>query len=233
MDHLEAVSLHVTEKYVLGELTPDLREQFEEHYFDCAECARNVQALATFVTASRMVLEEKEISSKAPSRLERAERSDWLRWLRPAIALPAIAILVAMVVYQKAVTISSVRESSATQGIAQVYESSYRLQGATRGGNPASVRVRSNESFGLDFDFTPAQVSPNYKGNLVDSSGRTVLPFRLTAEETNKEIHLVIPGGIVHAGKYDLVVTGNSSVTNQSPKESEVLRIPFIVTTEP
>jgi len=34
MDHSEVVRLKVVEKYILGELTADLREQFEEHYFD-------------------------------------------------------------------------------------------------------------------------------------------------------------------------------------------------------
>jgi hypothetical protein len=35
MDHLEAKRIQAAEKYVLGELTPALRDEYEEHYFDC------------------------------------------------------------------------------------------------------------------------------------------------------------------------------------------------------
>ena len=44
MDHTQAISEKMTEKYLLDELTPQLRENFEEHFFDCLECARDVKA---------------------------------------------------------------------------------------------------------------------------------------------------------------------------------------------
>jgi anti-sigma factor RsiW len=49
MDHREAIRLQAAERYVLGELTKDLRDEYEEHYFDCAECAADVKATAAFV----------------------------------------------------------------------------------------------------------------------------------------------------------------------------------------
>jgi hypothetical protein len=38
-----------------------VREKYEEHYFDCAECATVLNALAYFVTASREILEERRV----------------------------------------------------------------------------------------------------------------------------------------------------------------------------
>jgi anti-sigma factor RsiW len=35
MKHEEAVQQLAIERYLLDELTPELREQFEEHLFDC------------------------------------------------------------------------------------------------------------------------------------------------------------------------------------------------------
>ena len=232
MDHIEAVQLQAAEKYVLGELAPELREQFEEHYFDCAECAKDLKALATFVTASRMIFKETEFSAQAPSHEVPRERANWFRWFRPAISVPAIAILAAIISFQNAVTIPSARKHAATQTSAEVYESSYRLQGATRGGNITKVMIRPNESFALDFDFTPAQVFPRYKGSVVDSSGHAVRTFEITGEQTNKELHLVVPGGIVHRGNYELVVVGDTGSLKQGPQNSEVLRIPFVVESE-
>ena len=37
MEHLQAIQLKAAERYVLGELPSDLREQYEEHFFGCAE----------------------------------------------------------------------------------------------------------------------------------------------------------------------------------------------------
>jgi Putative zinc-finger len=37
MDHHQATQLTAVEKYLLDELPPELRDEFEEHYFDCQE----------------------------------------------------------------------------------------------------------------------------------------------------------------------------------------------------
>jgi len=55
MDHNEAIQLQAAEKYVLGELSPPLRDEFEEHFFDCQECALDVKAAAGFVDNARHV----------------------------------------------------------------------------------------------------------------------------------------------------------------------------------
>ncbi len=56
MDHNEALRLHAVEKYALGELPASLRNEFEEHYFECEECAEDVRAAAEFVDNVRAVL---------------------------------------------------------------------------------------------------------------------------------------------------------------------------------
>jgi anti-sigma factor RsiW len=55
MDHNEALRLRAVEKYVLGELPPSLRDQFEEHFFECQECALDVKTTAGFVDNARAV----------------------------------------------------------------------------------------------------------------------------------------------------------------------------------
>ena len=56
MDHNEALRQQAAEKYVLGELPPTLRDEYEEHYFECEECAEDVRAAAEFVDNVRAVL---------------------------------------------------------------------------------------------------------------------------------------------------------------------------------
>src|SRR5436189_6090277 len=56
MDHDQAVKSQVCEKYLLGELSPELRNAFEEHYFSCVECAMQLRTAAELIGASQQIL---------------------------------------------------------------------------------------------------------------------------------------------------------------------------------
>jgi hypothetical protein len=226
MDHLEAVRLKAVEKYALGELPLDLREQFEEHYFDCSECANDLKALVTFMSAGRMVF-EKEAPAVAPSRESKPKWTGWFSWLRPAIAVPALAALAAVIVFQNLVTIPDLK-GRIPGATAQVYQSSYRVQGTTRGDSGSTITVEPNRSFALDFDFTPAKSFQNYQGKLLNPSGQTIMTFDLSSDEADKELHLVLPPGKVSAGKYDLVIAGGNGSSGTEGK-NEVQRLSFVI----
>jgi hypothetical protein len=229
MDHSDVVRLQAVEKYVLGELPADLKDEFEEHYFDCRECATDVKALATFVAASRMVFEE-TARETAGARSERGSIRGWFWWLRPVIAVPAMAALVAVMVFQNVVTIPELKQQARTDGAGQAYSASYHLQGATRGENTSDITVDPSESFALDFDFTPAVTYQSYTGSLTDRAGNTSFRFRVSGQMANKEVHVVIPGGKVRPGSYDLVFAGEGEALNGNAAVSrEVQRIPFTI----
>jgi hypothetical protein len=221
MDHQEAIQSNTLEKYILGELSADLREQFEAHYFDCPECAENLKSLSSFVSAGRICFEEAN-AAKDMSRGPIAQWS-WLAWLKPAIAAPAILVLAAVILFQAAGTIPPLKEGGRKQLLGQIYQSSFRLQGRTRGETSPKIAVRRNEAFALDFDFIPARSFPDYKGNLIDPSGHSALEFDIRGEEANKQLYLVIPGDELRAGSYELVFTGQSA----TQRADEVLRLSF------
>ena len=56
MNHDEAKHAMASERYLLDELAPADREQFEEHMFSCQECALDVRAGKAFIDQSRVVL---------------------------------------------------------------------------------------------------------------------------------------------------------------------------------
>src|ERR1700722_3356730 len=53
MDQNQSTNLLALEKNVLEELTPEVRDEIEEHFFDCQECATDLQATAAFMAAAR------------------------------------------------------------------------------------------------------------------------------------------------------------------------------------
>jgi putative zinc finger protein len=232
MDHTEVVRLQAVEKYMLGELSPELRDQFEEHYFDCPTCAADVTALHTFMAASRTILKEEAVVQPAP-RERQPERKGWFHWLRPAVALPAMAALVAVIVFQAVVTIPGLKERAASQSVAQVYDSSFRIQGATRGDNSSKVTISPNQSFALDFDFTPQLSFRSYKGMLIGPSGHPILTFGVPGSAANKELHLAVPGDKIHPGNYQLVFAGENENPNSDQKANEVQRLSFSVEFRP
>jgi hypothetical protein len=226
MNHNEAVEIQAAAKYVLCELSPVQREEYEDHYIDCPECAKDVHAAAAFADTTREVFRQ-EKQAEAAKNAER-QRGWWFAWLRPIVAVPAFAALLLVVGYQNTVTIPQA-EKKATRGSGQLFTSSHSLQMANvRGGEGVRVPVHPNESFALDFDFTPARTFDSYQCQLQDENGHSLLQVSIPGSSTNKEAHLAVPGGLVHPGKYSLVFTGVPGSQGQGNGE-EVLRFRFAV----
>ncbi|PYU52232.1 MAG: hypothetical protein DMG48_07465 [Acidobacteria bacterium] len=227
MDHNGAIRLQAAVKYVLGELSQAQRDEYEEHYFDCAECAVDIKALATFADTAREVLRQEKANNLALA--PGTARPAWLRWLQPVVAVPAFAALLLIITYQNTVTIPRERQD-ASSGAAQLFVSSRAPKMAvTRGDDDiAKYSVRQGQSLPLKFDFTPKRSFDAYVCQLQDESGRAALQVRVPGSFTNKELNLVVPASSVKHGRYTLVFTGDPGSIGQ-PTKDEVLRLDFTV----
>lgn len=100
MDHAEAARKFAAEQYLLGELSGAEREEFEEHFFYCSDCAAAVEAGTVLMANAREIFAEPGAFAR-PAVAERKSR--WLIWsgwrLAPAAAL-AGWVLVAVLGYQ-------------------------------------------------------------------------------------------------------------------------------------
>ena len=219
MDHEEALRLQAAVKYVLGELPRTERDSFEEHYFDCGECALDVRSAAAFADNARNVFRQE---------VREAPEGKWLAWFKPMVAVPAFAALLMIVAYQNMVTIPRVKQE-AMRGAGQVFTSVFSLQMAnTRGGEKIKIRVLPSEGFALKFDFTPAKAFNSYLCELQDASGRTLVQSTLPGASMNQEAEFAVRGGLVKPGEYNLVFTGVPDTHGQETRE-EVLRLGFLV----
>src|SRR5271169_2772034 len=121
MEHLEAIEMKAAERYVLGDLPGDLREQYEDHFFSCMECAEELKLAAAFVENTRAALETEAMAT--PERVlgrlpvaaaQRPASSSWFAaFLRPSFAVPVFAALLLLAVYQSFLVIPRLKETSA------------------------------------------------------------------------------------------------------------------------
>src|SRR3982074_3831115 len=141
MDHDEAVRTKVTERYLLDELDPELRDQFEEHLFDCQDCALDVRAAAMFVEQSKAILSERPemVPARAPAPVSKA--AGWFAWLRPAFAVPVFALLLGVVGYQNFVTVPRLEQAANSPRVLPWAS----VNVSTRGGSPTTVAARPGE----------------------------------------------------------------------------------------
>ncbi len=233
MDHNEALQLQAAVKYVLGELSQVQRGEYEEHYFDCAECAVDIKALATFADTTREVLRQERANEFAKELVP--ARGGWLRWLQPMVAVPAFAALLLIVAYQNTVTIPQAKNAPA-RATTEVYGQSFLLQPSdTRRGNEAIVNeapleVRPTEGFLLQLDFNPSSSFPAYLCQLQDSSGRVLRQFAVPAEKVKQELHLPVPAGLIsRPGQYSIVFFGADPVSGKAVHDSRVQYFTFNV----
>lgn len=237
MDHNEAVKQQAAEKYILGEFPRNLRDEYEEHFFDCADCAVDVKAIAAFADTTREVIRRAKAASS--EKVAAPAGGGWFAWFRPMVAVPACAILLLVIGYQNIVTIPRTQGKAVLEA-SPVFSSSFTLKRAdTRGGgednaaDESKIQVRPDESFALQFDFTPRQNFSNYIGQIQDESGRSVLQMNILGASANRELHFVVPRGLVRPGKYTLVLAGAPDAGGRMNKENEVSRLPFTVEFRP
>ncbi len=227
MDHSQAVKDMSVERYLLDELTPEARDEFEEHMFECTQCALDIRAGSAFVQEAKAQLRQQPQPAPSPARTE-AKRSraktDWFAWLRPSFAVPAFAALLLCIGYQNAVTIPGLRTAVNEPRILPVAP----LHGATRGAAPTLTTDRAH-GLALPVELPIEAGLPSYPSfslALYSPQGKLVWTGIAQAPHDDQAtITLALPGGMLENGTYALEVSGVSDHGDRTSLE----RMPFQV----
>jgi hypothetical protein len=235
MDHEEAVRLQAAEKYLLGQLPKEQHAAYEEHYFDCAACAEEIKATAAFMEGARQVAREQALEVVEKNRLVAVSRASggWFAWLKPAIAIPVMAVLLVFIGYQNAVTIPSLTQASPNVVVGEGARSYSLLSAGSRGDGASAVRIAvgAREDFRLDADM-PGNSASGYICQIQNASGKVLASFTVSAEEAKRTVSRIIRGGSLQPGDYKLLIfRGQESPAqagNQSPAAQKSFVIEFV-----
>lgn len=200
--HQECIDSLTAERYVLGELSSVERDRFEEHYFECPECAEAIRCLSQLRDGARAEpsseVESSELWESAGSRLRRL----WSGWLRPQMAAAgalALALFTVITGYQNVQLRNQLRPQSVQ---------SILLRPETRG---EMVYVRSQPAgrfLMLEADLPGA--SGNLAWSLRTGDGRTVMEGVGPVPEPGLSFKLLVPAAQLHTGDYTLLVRSDA-----------------------
>jgi hypothetical protein len=202
MDHNNAKKTQATERYLLDEMAADERDAFEEHFFDCSECAQDVKDGASMMASARAVIrDDSNVVAFPPKR-------GWKGWLPQAAAAAVISGLVAG---YGAMQFSAPR---AATGVMDSYELDL---GENRG--PADPvpqnRYPAGQPFILNFYITPHDDAASYSVRVRGRDGRIDLTEPVSRERAEKPVSLVLPA--LPRGSYDAVIEGVRKDGNRFP----------------
>jgi hypothetical protein len=217
MNHSEAVQQMATERYLLDEMSPEVRDAFEEHFFDCPECAMDLRAATAFVDEAKVQLPELTSPLSVPSGSRaslpaetKEKKQSWFSsWWRPAFAAPVFATLLAIIGYQNLVTYPALK-SEANEPI---LSSTVFLHSGTRSINPAEVNFDPKHGVALLVDTPQQQGYVSFLFELRDPQGKIVFSIATPKDSQSADgtLSLAIPGAGLHDGAYTLAISGVGS----------------------
>jgi hypothetical protein len=224
MDHTLAQKTNTVDKYLMSDLTHDERLAFEEHMFECPDCAAQVKQGFEMIDAFKHVMREDAELGKEPSKLQAVEaKGSWRDWFRPAMLAPALAAcsLAIVVGYQNLVTIPDILQP-------QVLETAVIQSGERRGPEAQAVTVKPGAAFfGVGFQVFSKSKYPGYDCEFMAAGSNRTSTMDCGKHATAEfNLSLLLPSAKFPPGVYTMILRPVSD------KQTEVSRYSFAVRSE-
>jgi hypothetical protein len=227
MDHQEATQLMAVEKYLLEELTPEARDKFEEHFFDCQECAADLRVTAGFMDAARKEFQANPISKP----LQASKTKAPLAFFRPALAWSALAASLLVIAYQNVVVVPRFQSQVAELRAPEILPSLSLAGGNSRGGEKPALAVKAGQPFLLSVDIPTQDRFTSYTCLLSAPSGALVWRVEVPAQSAKDTVSIRVPSSSEPSGEYTLTVQGNAE-KGSSEAPVDLAHNHFVVTSQ-
>jgi hypothetical protein len=207
MDHQQAAQLKAVDKYLLDELTPEVRDKFEEHFFDCRECAADLRATAAFMAAAKNELKRNPVSKTGPVTQGKSLLASF--W-PAALVWSALAASLLVIVYQNMVVFPRFENQISELQAPQILPSLSLVGGNSRGGRLPAVTVGANQPFLLLVDIPSEDRFSSYTALLFSPSGSLSWKVEVPAQLAKDTVSIRVPSAGKQSGEYTLAVQGNA-----------------------
>lgn len=225
MDHQEAIGLSVVERYLLGELSPLERDDFEDHFFNCHDCATDVRLTSQFLDGARRELGRGRLEERASGRVKPSSLGAWLAGLlRPAVLGPVMALLLLVVGYQNFVVYPRLAQSLAQLRQPAVLSAVSLISANSRAGGHLQVNGTANQPVLLALDIPAEERFASYVCELVTPSGTVLWQVPVSSSQARDTVSIGVPAGTLRPGDYAVVVKG---LTHGSEGTVDLARYPF------
>jgi hypothetical protein len=204
MDHHQAIQLTAVEKYLLEELPPEVRDEFEEHFFDCQECATDLRATAGFMDAARKEFKLNPVEKAATENKPRLV-SIW----PAALAWAALAASLLVIAYQNVVVYPRFKTQIAELTAPEILPQVSLVGGNSRGGQTPVAAVGSGRPFLLLVDIPTEDRFSSYTCLLYSPSGSLAWRVDVSPQQAKDTVSIRVPSAGGGAGEYTLTVQGN------------------------
>ncbi len=202
MNHVEALQGFAAEKYLLNELPAGLRDEFEEHFFECQECALEVRVGAAFIGQTRTELQSALRSAPV------AKRRSFLSMLALPLAGALVTAMAIVVVYQNAVTLPRLRGEVAAADAPAVLQATSLIGGASRGTEVPTATVSTGQPLLFYVDVPTDNRFSSYRLAFHTPSGSVAGTIHVSPEQARNSLLVRLPASEVHSGIYTLAVEG-------------------------
>ena len=216
MEHKQAIATLAAEKYVLDEFSMEQREEFEEHFFSCPDCADDVRTLNRFRAGAKVVLAEPEVG------IEKSRQGSWFQrllnllsagWQQPSYAWGALAAILMVTTITGGMRVVELKKQLQPQAITSVV-----LRPETRGDITAIAPQQLGSFVLLEADVPGASGELSWE---LKNSGTQDVVFtgRAPAPPPGASFKLLLPSPKLGAGEYILAITSpgaaDSNVQNR------------------
>jgi len=227
MEHTEAIDKGAAERYALREMSEPERDQYEEHFFDCPECAEEVRAAAIFLDNAEAVVRAKPFGWRTQADPSPGWQSGWkaLFWPVPLAAAATLTLSLggpaAYLAFFRLPQLERViAEGQTLQAAPSYFLSVSRSEPEVVRVSPAEHRVALTLSRSSDRTF------PFYLCEVRDASDRALISNVIPGPRQEGELQILLPTDKLHPGTYVIAVAGLDSASSRSPA-SAFIRYPF------
>jgi hypothetical protein len=223
MNHQDALQEMAVERYLLGELSGEALERFEEHLFDCPLCVTDLRSGSTFINAARGELRMETEDAHA-----KESPSSWAAWLfRPSFLAPALAACLLVVAVESFILVPGMRREIAAVETPSVLNNLVLANAGARGDSVSEIVAPQHGAFLLSVDIPGRSGFSGYLLSLYSPLGAMVWQTKILPQQAIDAVLIHVPTDITRAGLNTLLVQGLPGSNGGGGKLEDLARYKF------